>query len=75
MIAYDHEHIECVKMLLDKGAQVNMQDKVSGVIIHCVHCTCNVYTLRCIQNHCACIEDIISTLQNCWNSTQDPILS
>ena len=29
--------MECVKLLLDKGAEVNMQDKVSGVIIHCVH--------------------------------------
>ena len=30
-------HMECVKVLLDKGAEVNMQDKVSGVIVHCVH--------------------------------------
>ena len=29
--------VECVKMLLDRGAEVNMQDKVSGVIIHCAH--------------------------------------
>ena len=39
MMAYDHGHIECAKMLMDKGAQVNIQDTVSlsGVIIHCVH--------------------------------------
>ena len=30
-------HMECVQVLLDKGADVNMQSKVSGVIIHCVH--------------------------------------
>ena len=30
-------HMECVKALLDKGADVNIQDRVSGVIIHCVH--------------------------------------
>ena len=30
-------HIECVQVLLDKGAEVDMQEKVSGVIIHCVH--------------------------------------
>ena len=30
-------HMECVQVLLDKGADVNMQDEVSGVIIHCVH--------------------------------------
>ena len=30
-------HMECVQVLLDKGADVNMQNKVSGVIIHCVH--------------------------------------
>ena len=29
--------VECVKVLLDRGAEVNMQDKVIGVIIHCVH--------------------------------------
>ena len=27
---------ECVKVLLDRGAEVNMQDDVSGVIILCV---------------------------------------
>ena len=38
MMAYDHGHIECAKILVDKGAQVNIQDTVSlsGVIIHCV---------------------------------------
>ena len=29
--------VECVKVLLDRGAEINMQEKVSGVIIHCVH--------------------------------------
>ena len=29
--------VDCVKMLLDRGAEVNMQDKVIGVIKHCVH--------------------------------------
>ena len=29
--------IWCVKVLLDRGAEVNMQDKVSGVILHCVY--------------------------------------
>ena len=40
MIAYDHGHMECAKMLVDNGAQVNnIQDTVSlsGVITHCVH--------------------------------------
>ena len=30
-------HVESVKMLADRGAEVNMQKKVSGVIIYCVH--------------------------------------
>ena len=30
--------VECVWMLLDRGAKINMQNKVSGVIILC---TCN----------------------------------
>ena len=37
MKASEAGHMECVKLLLDKGAEVNMQYKVSGVIIHCVH--------------------------------------
>ena len=39
MMAYDSGHIECAKMLVDKGAQVNIQGTVSliGVIIHCGH--------------------------------------
>ena len=37
MKASEAGHIQCVQLLLDKGADVNMQDKVSGVIIHCVH--------------------------------------
>ena len=40
MIAYDSGDIECAKMLVDKGAQVNIPHTVSlsGVIIHCVQC-------------------------------------
>ena len=40
MMAKVHGHIECAKMLVDKGAHVNIQDMVSlsGVIIHCVQC-------------------------------------
>ena len=37
MTASKRGHMECVLVLLDKGAEVNMQEKVSGVIIHCVH--------------------------------------
>ena len=29
-------NVECVKVLLDRGAEVNMQDKVIGTL-----CTCN----------------------------------
>ena len=31
-------HMECVKVLLDKGAEVNIQDMVSG-LIHCMQCS------------------------------------
>ena len=37
MKAYDMGHMECVKILLDRGAQVNIQHEVSIVMIHCVH--------------------------------------
>ena len=30
-------HMECVKVLLNKGAEVNIQDQVNGVIIHGVY--------------------------------------
>ena len=29
--------VECGKMLLDRGAEVNMQVKVISVVIKCVH--------------------------------------
>ena len=31
MMASKEGHMECVKVLLDQGADVNIQDKVSGV--------------------------------------------
>ena len=37
MKASEAGKVECIKVLLDRGAEVNMQDKVSGVIIHCAH--------------------------------------
>ena len=37
MKALEKGHMECVQVLLDKGADVNMQTWVSGVFIHCVH--------------------------------------
>ena len=37
MMASKAGHMECVKLLLDKGADVNKQTWVSGVIRHCVH--------------------------------------
>ena len=37
MRALEKGHLEIVKVLLDGGADVKKQNKVSGVIIHCVH--------------------------------------
>ena len=37
MMASQAAHMECVKLLLDRCAKVNMQNNVSDVIIHCVH--------------------------------------
>ena len=36
MMASQAAYMECVKLLLDKRAKVNMQNNVSDVIIHCV---------------------------------------
>ena len=33
MLASGEGHLECVKDLLDKGAEVNMQDKVKAVLV------------------------------------------
>ena len=37
MLASQEGQVECVTMLLDRSAEINMQEEVSGVIIHCVH--------------------------------------
>ena len=46
MVASQEGQVECVKMLLDRGAEVNMPKKVSGVIIHCVHAMQHVPRVR-----------------------------
>ena len=46
MVASQEGQVECVKMLLDSGAEVNMQNKVSGVIIHCVHAMQHIPRVR-----------------------------
>ena len=33
MLASYEEHLECAKVLVDKGAEVNMQTKVSAVLV------------------------------------------
>ena len=47
MVASKEGHVECVKMLLDRGAEVNMQEEVSGVIIHWVHAMQHVPRVQC----------------------------
>ena len=37
MFASQEGQVECAKMLVNKGAEINMQEEVSGVIIHCAH--------------------------------------
>ena len=40
MRASEAGHMECVKVLLDKGAEVNIQDKVSGSLYTaCMQCS------------------------------------
>ena len=39
MVASLYGQVECVKMLVDRGAEVNMQEEVSGVSIHYSVCT------------------------------------
>ena len=47
--------VECMKMLLDRGAEINMQDKVIGVIIHCVHAMQHVPRVPPISGGCTCV--------------------
>ena len=37
MVASQEGQVECVKMLVNRGAEINMQKTVSGVIVHSVH--------------------------------------
>ena len=34
MMASEAGQVECIKLLLDRGAEVNMQNKVSGVDVN-----------------------------------------
>ena len=50
-------HVECVKLLLDRGAQANHQSKVSAVLISVVSClnaymyTMYMYVYMYVTNH------------------------
>ena len=44
--------VECMKVLLDRGAEVNMQDKVIGVIIHAMQ---HVPRVPPISGGCTCV--------------------
>ena len=55
MKASEAGQVECVKVLLDRGAEVNMQDKVIGVIIHCVHAMQHVPRAPPISGRCICV--------------------
>ena len=49
MVASLNGQVECMKMLLDRGAEVNKQKKVSGVIIHCVYAMHYVPRVHCSE--------------------------
>ena len=55
MKASEAGQVECVKVLFDRGAEVNMQDKVIGVIIHCVHAMQHVPRVPPISGGCTCV--------------------
>ena len=55
MKASEAGKVECVKVLLDRGAEVNMQDKVIGVIRHCVHAMQHVPRVPPISGGCTCV--------------------
>ena len=47
MKASQIRQVECVKMLLDRGAEVNMQNKVNSVIVHAMKHVCRVPSIEC----------------------------
>ena len=51
--------VECMKMLLDRRAEFNMQDEVIGVIIHCVHAMQHVPRVPPISGGCTCVYLLI----------------
>ena len=58
MMASKAGHIECVQVLLDKGADVNMQTWVSGgVIIHCAHAMQRVSERTLLYVHAMLFND------------------
>ena len=59
MLASVAWHMECVMVLLDKGADVNLQNKVSGVILHCVH-QCSMYPESPVVKEYMCTRTLFS---------------
>ena len=59
MKASEARQVECMKVLLDRGAEVNMQDEVIGVIIHCVHAIQHVPRVPPISGGSTCVYKLI----------------
>ena len=59
IIALQARNLECVQVLLDKGADVNMQDVVSGVIIHFVHAMQHVPRVPPVVNEDMCTRTLL----------------
>ena len=65
MVASQQGQVECVKMLLDRGAEVNMQKKVTGVIIH-LYMQCSMYPVSTVVDDDVCTGTLFRAILSCY---------
>lgn len=67
MLAVSHGNIDMVQMLLDAGADINIQDEDGSTALMCAaeHGRIDIVKLLLAQSECdSCIQDVVSIPEN-----------
>lgn len=67
MLAVSHGNIDMVQMLLDAGADINIQDEDGSTALMCAaeHGRIDIVKLLLAQSECdSCIQDVVGTTKS-----------
>ncbi len=78
MLAVSHGNIDMVQMLLDAGADINIQDEDGSTALMCAaeHGRIDIVKLLLAQSECdSCIQDVVSVLKYHQQKFQFPMIN